>query len=932
MGFPPSGPSGYTGTASHYFPDIGAPEAELLAYRDRLINPWSIFRNQHVGRAGLAISYFLGRQWAELDTSIAFQGVRGAFIREMSDDETGMSVRPVDNIIDPGVEAEVIALVKRGWTPKVAALSNDPQMKAAAQYAHDRLNSLLERQHWPEKRHILGLNFALSGTGLMYTACDKSFRNLKAVPAPDAVRCSNPDCGTRLYSPAVPVEMLEQGVPQDDGSYAPTAHLETARDVMPDETQLDIQEAELGYCPTCPEPYPLEPYTPTLDEAESGLDVFGRPLGVDSPKADPIVEIDDVFEFYPQNGGAYVTPDTMRRYGRRKVREMEWVEERYPHLIDSLGPEPYINLVYGDPLFGGGSDFTAWSAVLDAGVLDHHLNIDEVVELPSFRHPDGRYVVCAKDVVLEDGPLLEKVTRPNDKGESEELTVPRVLVSASRFKLRPKVFWGTGIADHEIPKQNRLNGLDAQIITTRLQNGYHISMPEDMWPDDGPTAELDGQGFGHMLRFKPSTSNPAVTEPRVYGGVTFQADGWMPERQAILTSNEKSMSSSPLTTGGAPGKGVGTTSGIQLLIEQDEKSRSLREDELVNSVQFGWSHLLQIDWVLKADDEDEYRRDGPDDTYKLEQYKGKMLRGQTETKIERAPFIAKSILQREGAREGLADHVIEIDGPVTRRRLKEIYGIDTNLNEQESNQVDHAERMWGDFEDKAIVRVLDPIDDPIIHYEVLGAHLRTDKSERMADDCEWDKILGAISGWEDNYRALITQEAASVAFYGEGLTEQTAPEAYAKAVAAYQAQKASYGQQVQLQQQMAEAAGEAEADPVTGVKPAPPAPLPLTPPQMPPQPIVLPKLVQERVWMVWTGMMKLAGIELENDGPDAETAPDLTLYPKMRALVTAYKLAIAMMAPAAPPAPGSGATTLAADKGAPPSPPPTAPLPGGGAT
>src|SRR2546425_5949543 len=134
------------------------------------------------------------------------------------------------------------------------------------------------------------------------------------------------------------------------------------------------------------------------------------------------------------------------------------------------------------------------------------------------------------------------------------------------------------------------------------------------------------------------------------------------------------------------------------------------------------------------------------------------LRGQTEVKIERGSFVAKSVIQREAAREALADKVVTIDSPMARRRMAELYGIDTDINEDTNNQVDHAERVWVDFVDKKLIRVQDMIDDPGIHYLVLGTHLRTEEGEKLAEEAGWEDVQRKIAGWEDELRNLITQE------------------------------------------------------------------------------------------------------------------------------------------------------------------------------
>lgn len=927
-----------------FFPELGAPENELLEFRDRIINPWSARRNMHMGRIGLSMAYFLGQQWSELDYTVAFDGVRGAFLRDMSDDDDISPVRPVTNKIDPMVEAEVIALVKRQWTPKVVPLGQDPRLKAAAQVAKDRLEFRLSpaQLNWREKRHQLALNFPIAGTSLLYSCYDRSYRELKPLPAPDAVAC--PQCPTKLYSRNVPVETLQAGI---DGQ--PVQHLDTARDVPPSEYATDIEEARLQYCPTCPSPTPLIPYTPTPEEAESAADAFGRPLGVDVPRGETGIDVDLPFEFYPQNAGVKCTPDTLRRWGRRKIRSMEWLEERYPHLVHEVAPDPIFDLLYGDPLLGSGDLLGHYSTVYDAGIFDNNANVDELVDLPSFRYPLGRYVAASKDVVLEDSDLLESSDVDDGEGGAETVYVPRVRMSAARFKIRPDDFWGTTIADHQISKQNRLNGLDAMVIETRLREGaQNLIMPDDMWPEGGELMQSYGPGgVGKVLLFRASISNPAFTKPEVVGGKLMPPEVYQ-ERDRIIQDMKEDAGNFAGPAQGLPMKNIGTTSGLQLTIEMDERSRGVREDELVNSVEHTWKHLLDCEWVLGADNDDFYRTREPDNTWKYEQYRGQALRGQTEVEIERGTFIAKSLVQREAAREALADRVAVIDSPVTRRRLLEMYGLDTNLNEDTSNQVDHAERVWSDFLNKRLVRVQDQIDDPFIHYMVLGAHLRTERAEKIADDYGWDEVERKIAGWEDELRIMIELEAKAIAFYGGRLGPQEGAEEFAKARLAYDQQVEVFQRQNETNQQLE--AEQAQAPPLENGAAPPAPPVPALPPQAPPAPIFPPVLLQDRILIVWKHLLvKNEPPPDPNAPPPPPPGPEAALqddpeppYPYMefRALVAAYKLAVAQATAGPAPAPGSGATMAPVDKGAPaagapatgqpPTPAATGPMPEGG--
>ena len=938
------------------FPEKGAPESEILAYRDRLMNRWSIVRNAHMGRIALSFWYQMGRQWSEFDPDSAFDGVRGSVLRMIKEDG---GPRPVTNIISPPVEEEVIALVKRGWVPKVVPSSNDPRIKAAAQVANDSLNYRLTQISWPEKRHQLGFNYVVGGTALVYTGFDESYESLKTVGSPAAVQC--PECKTTLYDANVPVETLRAGI----GGGAPVQHLNTARPVETDPEAIVEPADELAtlhYCPTCSQPTPLQPYTPTPEEAQSDSDVFGRPLGVMMPKGASVLEIDLPHEFYPQDAGIRVTPDTLRRWGRRKIRSLEWWEARAPHLVHEISPDSVSELLYDDPVLGNWDTLGNWSPRYDTGILDNHANADELVDLPSFRYPLGRYCLCSKDKVVVDDDLYKE---GQVEDSDEPVYVPRVNESIARYKIRPTELWGTTLPEQIISPQNRINGMDRQIIDERDRlGGISLIMDPAQWLSD-PVETEGGYGTARIMFFQPNPANPQDKAPTEFGGKLFPDSIYM-ERDRVLADAKTIVGSSEAATGNNP-TGVGNTSQLQLLIEQDEKSRSLREDDLVRSVEKSWTHINEMEWILHADTPDVYRVLGPDKAWSYEQYVGNALRGQTEVKIERAAFIEKSVIKRESAREALADGLITIDSPLAKRRMLEAYGQDTDINEDTNNQVDQAERQWVDFVDKGLVRVMDSIDSPQIRYQVFGTHLLTEQGQELTEKAGWDEISRGIAGWEDELQRLQMLEAISIQFYGGRLVGQEAAAAYTDATLKFQQAEDLYAQQKQTFDQQSAAAAVPATDPATGAPIATPPPLAPVPPTKPPVPVDIPVLLQDRILVVWTGMLEKRGIPMDRlqepetqqlavDAGLGETPPPdpRPTYVKFRALVDAYRMSIPPTVPGA--APGTGSTSIPVDKGGPvtpmtpppgagpapgsapgpaaggqpPMPPPTAPMPEGG--
>lgn len=875
------------------FPPHGASEADLLHFRDRVINPWSMYRNKRMADVALWMWFYLGQQWTDIDPVSAFDGVRGAILQESDLDMPADMPRPVTNTIDPAVEQAVIALVQRKWTAKATPTSSDPAIKAAAQVSTDSLQYRLDVLRWPEKRQQHAFHYALAGTGLLYSGVDRVYTKLRVIGSPSAVWC--PACNTKLYSRDVPGETLRAGINGQPVAYGETAKptpIETDydTDVMDMAGNLDLQR--LNYCPTCTDrAIPLQDYSPTEEEAEGELDVFGRHLGIAEPCDQSSLEVDLPQEFYPQDGGYRQTPTTIRRFGRRKIREISWIEERAPHLMDQLIPDSVSELLYNDPLLGTRDVLARWSGALDSGILDYHKNVDEVWELPSIRYPLGRWMMCLKNEVVEEGDLLIPAKSTGEDIDSE-MYVPRVNLSIARYKFRPNEIWGNGIASTSISPQKRLNGLDAQIIDWRLgHGGSEVWMPADMWIAN--PVQIESSLGGRKINFyQQSPSMPEVTKPEVTGGMLMPSDVYM-ERDRVQADLQRQMGPQDASRGVAP-KNVGTTSGLQELVDRDLAMHALREEELIRSGEQTFSHIQKMEWLLNVD-QDVYRVLGPNKQWSYHQYTGAMIRGQVEIKIERGSSIPNSTIQREAAREAIADKILPIDSlsPVVRRELLELYGLDPDLAPDEFYQVDHAQRVWVDFRDKSIIRTQDTLDEPGIHYIVLRGHLRTEEGEQLAENIGWDDINRAVAGWQDELKRMEMLDAATIEFYGGRLNQEDGKLAYGQALV-------HYDQQMQLFKQQTQA--HAAMDPVMKAGLQPPVQ-----PQQPPPPIFLPALLQDRILLVWG---KLLQGQLPPPAVDAQlkTGPDPQTFIKFRALVEAYRLsaAAAAMPPMQPPAPDQG--------------------------
>lgn len=933
------------------FPERGADEPSLLSFRDRIINPWSAYRNSHLADVALWISYYLGRQWLDRDVEGSFGGVRGALLRDSTHDMPIDMPRPVTNEVDPAVEQTVISLVQRKWTASAKQNSSDPAMKAAAQVATDLTQFRLDTLDWPTKRHEHACYFTVGGTGLIYTGVDNSYAKLRTIGAPTAVWCAS--CSNKFYSSDIPADTMRAGINGRPLAFAETAKPVPAEEFTPelfgDAAMLDLQR--LNYCPICDsQANPLQPYTPTKNEALSFVDPFGRSLGIDEPCHSAALEIDLPFEFYPDSNGYRQSPYSLRRFGRRKIRSMEWLEERAPHLFDEydIEPDSVAELLQNDPIVGSWDALSGWSAQLDVGILDYHKNVDEVVELPSIKHPLGRYLLAIKDKVIEDGDLLI----PSANGEVDEITgepfyVARAAMSISRFKLRPTEIWGTGLPQIIISPQNRLNTLDGQLINWRLTQGNPtVYMPADMWVDD--PIRVDDRYLNKFVFFQQSVSMPEVTQPIIGGNQLMNAEVYE-ERDRIQADIKRRAGPQDASIGAAPKSGTPSVS-LQLQIDQDLRSQSLREEELIRSFERSATHLMRMEWLLQTD-KIEYRVLGPNKVWSYHQYEAHALRGQIEIEVERGSSISHSSVNREAAREALADQLIDTSSILVRRELLELYGLDPNLSPEISFQVDHAERVWVNFRDKGLIAVQDTIDNPVIHYLVLSKFLRTEEGEQLATAANWDDFLRRVAGWQDELIRLELLDQQTIAFYGGRLYGDAAKEAYGNALVKWNQKMELYEQQLQNRSVIAQ-------DPIAGPAAAATVP-PAERPMKPPPPIFLPVLLQDRVMLIWQQM-------LQNGAPPPPPSQDQPLdnallpippiakkqpqtYIPFRALVEAYRLsasggsaaASAGMGPAQPqpsPSPSPSPQQQALPPGAPaegsapaPAPDQPAPMPEGGA-
>lgn len=864
-----------------FFPQKNAAPNDLVAFRDRQISPWNTYRVRQMQRISIAINYTLGNQDLELDRATMVANSRGYTFRSR---HPGRALPGKDNNkISAPVEVEIASILKRQWIPKVPASSPDPRVAAAAQVAEGVLLFNLDAGGWPETRYENAYNFVVTGTSFLTSFYDELYTELHTISAPTAVYCQQ--CQSPYYSKQIPMSAAQM-LPQGSENLRPVAG------------QPDL--LEMGGCPQCGgqfHPAGLDGFEPTPDMQ----DILGRPIMLDAPKGRARFEADIAYEMYPENGGVRVTPSSMRRICRRKVRSLDWLEERVPNAIDEyeIYPETAQTLIHQNPQLGDWGALSAYNYNYDGGLLDHHVNVDEMIEQPTVRNPMGRYVLMVRNQVLKDDDLLMKATIAG-----EEVWCPKMQVSIGRYRLRPGEIWGAGLPDGVISKQNRYNTIMAQHALVRGSMGSPSILASNGMNMSGPEY-LTGYA-GRVLRFEVDPTIPPdskLAAPTIFPGVSFPSESYK-ELEILDRDIKEEVGPQEIDYGAAP-KNITTTSGLQILGENSQTRRDPREVEYFNSLQRMWSHLLNIEWC-KRTDEAMYEVAGPNNTWAVKKYSQLSLCGLTKVKAEKQAFAEKSIVARESIREAQVDGLIDISSPVIRKKVLESRGLPSDLNEDSSLQIDRAEQQWTDFIDEGVVPVIDQtLDNSAVRWHVFGLHLQMDEGTDLQKACRWSEFLRLIGGWEDDLASMLDAEAQQLAIYGQRFTsQQETAEPYAQQVLQYQQQKKQWD--------MDSKTGAALV--AKGGQPPPPAgdaPMP------PPKPIILPALIQDKISAIWQSKIQqnpdLAAF-MQQTVPFNEKEVLVSGFVEFRAMVEAHRQ-LALNPPPGPTPPGSGATMVPGDKG-----------------
>ena len=766
-------------------------------------------------------------------------------------------------MIGSAVNAELAALGRRQLTANVVCRSRDPRAEAAGKISKEVLEDRLKKLGWADIREHFTWLQIVCGMAVLKSFWEETSTEVGYFQNSEAGSCL--ECGAGLSSPKVKREDITKA----EAEGRPTKHLEQAE-------QLDEETASLTACPYCDEPKPLSPIELDSETAQQP-DYYGRPMGKVLPKGQTGMEIVSLFDLYPENSGIDVSWDTMTLWRQATPRSLDWIFTRYPHLIGLVEPEEPRKLIENHPVLGEWDISRRYDSTYDADMFPNHAMVYEVWQDRNYRFPEGRGFVLIGDceVAAYDGPLYKK---------QGAVSVAIVKYAGANWEPKHREIWGRALPDSLISPQNRINMLDSLDLDALGRMGTpNMILPEGCSVDG---VEYVDDGLGKVIRYRTDPLNPNA-KPEILGGMGMPSNlGQM--RQQILEDMQVIAGPQSIEMGEAP-KNITTTSGLQLLGENTEKKRAHRERALISAFEKIWEHQLNLLWAFRVEP-DTYESKTDDGGWEMKEYTRAALMGQTKVTIEKQAEIDKSIYQKEAVREAMADGLYMVDSLHAKKRILELKGLPTDVNEDINYQIDNVKKQWVDFTESGKVPVVDPtIDDPSLRYRGFATFLLSQEGQRLTESNGWLQILKLISGWEMRLMAAEAMDMQARQLYGT-TDPMAAGQMFEQMQGQYEQGIGQYEQSRQAGAQLAQETGQAPVDS-------------LAPPTPPIPPVFLPGDKADHIYGVWMQMIQEGGSMI---------APQQDPYIKLRAVVEAYrllereKLAADMAAQNGLPAPGVG--------------------------
>jgi hypothetical protein len=736
-------------------PKKGSSPEAFDKFLNAVIDPLSTKRIEFEDECLLAKAFTEGKQWLhKLKIAGSLRDYRRApRIRESSRNEIPT---PTDNVILEAVENEVARLAKRNSEVIVEPSDASPTAKAGAKMATDVLMDHLNEIRWERIRYRsiwrtvqygtlilksflqqdnldsvkVGVQGAVKCAGLPPSPEEAAINEALGMPAPTGV----PPCGFKLASPELghehaaklpPDQQLRLG--SDDSLSVPG---------MPDEENEKRKKYTAESCLHCGQP--LQPFTPADQELEE-KDAVGRALSKDVPLGKAMIESVSPYDFYPENEGIGVEPETQREVAQSTPRSLDWVKQYFRKNVDQVKAEDPLEIAETHPIWGESSPQSKGATGAAERIYRNHVRVREYYKWPSVEYPRGRAIVMAGNVVLMDDDLM--VDSPAVPGDENPKPFPRVRYSIARCFPKDGELLGQGFPVQAVSDQNRINMSLSQVVDNRERHGSAgILSTRGM----KLSAQWLKSHAGRNLVWEPDPLAPNA-EPKHFPTHLMDSAVWQ-EIEYATGRVFKRLGTNEVETGNAP-SGLKAYSAIRYLGEKASERRQQREKEIIAAFEETFQHQLMLmqryyreprNYHVKLGDEREKR-----------EFLGIQLQGETRAKIKESPQYDVEAAEREALAENVQIFPELMGTPHSRRETAKKLGVPMTPFDGTNVQLDDANAKWLEFVREGVIPVVDEtLDDHAVFHSEYGRLLKTSDGKERSKKVGWDQVLKKLSGWQ----------------------------------------------------------------------------------------------------------------------------------------------------------------------------------------
>lgn len=738
-------------------PDKGSSAEELSKFLDKAIDYESSRHIEIEDQILVNKAYKEARQWL-------LRTRRGGSIRDyrrstrVRESDRDSIPTPVHSIILEAVENEVSRLGKRNSEVYVEPSDASPTAKTGSKVATDVLLDHLDEIRWPRIRYRSLERNVLHGTMILKSFLQQDNLDTVQVALPGAMKCGGTPqppmvsqdetgqptlvdqpplpCDFTLSSPNIPPDKIEKlppeqyaGLEMDDFNEVPG---------IPDEMNAARQKFTASKCLKCGGG--LQPYTPVGDELKVP-DAVGRSMAKDVPRGRAMIEAVHPLEFYPENEGIGVEPDTMAEVAQCSPRSLDWVKKYFTKNVDQVKAEDPVEIATTHPIWGEYGSKSRGAVSAGERIYRNHVRVREYYKDPTVDSPRGRALVMAGPVVIMDDDLL--VDSPEVPGLKEQpKPFPRVIYRVARCFLKDGELQGQGFVEQVQSDQNRINMSLSQVTDARERNGT-----------DGLLVTRGmklGEGFlkSHAGRVNVYDIDPLAPdkEPKSFPSRLMDNAVWS-EIEGAKEGAARRLGTNEVDTGNAP-KGVSAYSAIALLAEKSSERRQQREQEIIHCYEEIFRHQLLLMQRYYREPRNYAVKVGTD--REKREFLGLDLQGETRAKVKEQPSFENQTAEREALAQNLDRFPEALQSPYTRREVMKKLGMPSAVFDVENVQLDDAEAKWLDFLRDGVIPVVDEnLDNHAIFFDQYGRLLKTNEGKDRAKQAKWDEINKLTYGWKN---------------------------------------------------------------------------------------------------------------------------------------------------------------------------------------